>query len=70
MYFNSCIMKGEIYMENSGLSASDVLALTRGSGDGFGFDGADFRNGNLHIAEKLQQEGLKFLVSLVYFVNQ
>lgn len=26
-------------MENSGLSASDVLALTRGSGDGFGFGG-------------------------------
>ena len=26
-------------MENSGLSASDVLALTRGSDDGFGFSG-------------------------------
>lgn len=26
-------------MENSGLSASDVLALTRGSDDGFGFGG-------------------------------
>lgn len=26
-------------MENSGLSASDVLALTRGSGDGFNFGG-------------------------------
>ena len=33
-------MKGERIMEgSSGLSASDVLALTRGSDDGFGFGG-------------------------------
>ena len=39
-------------------------------GDGFGMDGADLRDGDLHLRQQLQKKGFKFLVGLVDLIDE